>query len=91
MIDPQMRRVLSLLKEEGSLFVLENCDPANEYPGILRAEEQGLVSYHLSQTGCYFEFTAAGRELMGIPPTLGDKVARYLRSVGILPRPKVRT
>ncbi|MHC2215530.1 hypothetical protein ACVIGV_000918 [Rhizobium leguminosarum] len=91
MINPQLRRTLSKLKEEGSLFVLENCDPEDEYPGILMAEERGFVSHHLSQVGCYFEFTAAGRELMGIPPTFGDRMWRYLRSFGFSPRPTVKS
>lgn len=90
MIDPQLRRVLSQLKEEGSLFVLENCEPDDEYPGILRAEEQGLVSHHLSQVGCYFEFTAEGRALMGIAPTFSDKFALFMQTIGLSPRPKVK-
>jgi hypothetical protein len=90
MLDPQLLRVLSLVKEEGSLFVFENCDPDDEFPGILRAEHIGLVSRHLSTTGIYFEFTAAGRKAMGIPPTLGDRLVRHLQALGILPRPKVK-
>ncbi|QWW70103.1 hypothetical protein [Rhizobium sp. WYJ-E13] len=90
MMDPQLLRVLSLIKEEGSLFVFENCDPDEEFPGISRAEDGGLVSRHLSSAGVYFEFTAAGREIMGIPPTFGDRLVRYLQAIGILPRPKVR-
>ncbi|MBB3136565.1 hypothetical protein FHS26_004320 [Rhizobium pisi] len=90
MIDPQLRRVLSLIKEEGSVFVFENCDPDEEFPGISRGEESGLIKRQLGSVGLYFELTAAGREVMGMSPTFGDRMWRYLRSFGLATRPTVK-
>lgn len=90
MIDPQLRRILSLIKEEGSIFVLENCDPDEEFPGVLRGEDRGLVKRQLGNVGWYFELTAEGREVMGVAPTFGDRMWRYLRSFGFSLRPTVK-
>jgi hypothetical protein len=90
MIDPQLRRILSLIKEEGSIFVLENCDPDEEFPGVSRGEESGLIRRQLGNVGLYFELTAAGREVMGMSPTFGDRVRGYFRSFGFSPRPTVK-